>query len=868
MFMQMCQLLGNPDDLGVVKGLPYDPEIVDFLDAVSEDIMKHPESRQIPGLNAFAFWCRKKHLLQLKEKHPISDDRCGRGMIFHICASNIPGLFAWSMAIGLLMGNCNLVRVSFGQETMRVAEAFCAPFARVLEKKGYRHLADRMAVVTYPKKNETLTIRYSEMADLRIIWGGDAAIEAITGLQCEPMPEDILFPDRTSAALIDAAVVNAMDEDELNYQARLFYDDTYAMDQNACSSPQLIVWRGSEEACRGASERWWRAVLHQLKEYSLSEKQVYDKYSLACELAMQDECEMVQWVDQKLCHIWMRSLPKDWADLKGNSGIFMEYRVENQEALREIDCEKLQTLLVLGIEHDYLQQMVSAYSMKGISRIAAFGQALEMDLIWDGQDLTQKLTESDFFKWSEIYESHVMLVDDRNQSMTYREARLFGEEYFNQVTARSLLMMVTENTIGSVLTYIHALRHNLVPMLLDKKTEKSRLAVIAEKYRPEYVAVPENLEWQPGTKYREKWHTLGYIFYNRDDGEKEEKVKLHRDLALLLSTSGSTGSPKFVKISKLNLQSNTRAIASYLHITENDRPITTLPMSYTYGLSIINSHVYMGATLLLTEYSVMEQTFWNFFLHQQATTFGGVPYTYQMLKFIGFQNMVLPSLKTMTQAGGKLPVELQKIFSAYAKKNHQAFIVMYGQTEATARMSYLPWKDAEQKMGSIGIAIPGGHFALEDGNSGVILESNKTGELIYYGRNVTMGYAVNRESLAAGDENHGRLVTGDLAYRDEEGFYYITGRKKRFVKLLGNRVSLDETEEMLSREFTDMTFACTGTDEQMKVFYVGNRQGDMAISRFLSKKLHLFKKNFVICKIDSIPRNASGKILYEQLKSC
>ena len=647
-----------------------------------------------------------------------------------------------------------------------------------------------------------------------------------------------------------------------------YYDDTYAMDQNACSSPQLIVWRGSEEVCRGASERWWRAVLHQLKEYSLSEKQVYDKYSLACELAMQDECEMVQWVDQKLCHIWMRSLPKDWADLKGNSGIFMEYRVENQEALREIDCEKLQTLLVLGIEHDYLQQMVSSYSMKGILRIAAFGQALEMDLIWDGQDLTQKLTESDFFKWSEIYESHVMLVDDRNQSMTYREARLFGEEYFNQVTARSLLMMVTENTIGSVLTYIHALRHNLVPMLLDKKTEKSRLAVIAEKYRPEYVAVPENLEWQPGTKYREKWHTLGYIFYNRDDGEKEEKGKLHRDLALLLSTSGSTGSPKFVKISKLNLQSNTRAIASYLHITENDRPITTLPMSYTYGLSIINSHVYMGATLLLTEYSVMEQTFWNFFLHQQATTFGGVPYTYQMLKFIGFQNMVLPSLKTMTQAGGKLPVELQKIFSAYAKKNHQAFIVMYGQTEATARMAYLPWKAAEQKMGSIGIAIPGGHFALEDGNSGVILESNKTGELIYYGRNVTMGYAVNRESLAAGDENHGRLVTGDLAYRDEEGFYYITGRKKRFVKLLGNRVSLDETEEMLSREFMDMTFACTGTDEQMKVFYVGNRQGDMAISRFLSKKLHLFKKNFVICKIDSIPRNASGKILYEQLKSC
>ena len=288
-------------------------------------------------------------------------------------------------------------------------------------------------------------------------------------------------------------------------------------------------------------------------------------------------------------------------------------------------------------------------------------------------------------------------------------------------------------------------------------------------------------------------------------------------------------------------------------------------MSYTYGLSIINSHLYKGAAILLTECSVMEQKFWDFFKRQKATTFGGVPYTYKMLQFIGFQDMVLPSLKVMTQAGGKLPIALQKFFTEYGKKNHCPLIVMYGQTEATARMAYLPWKDADKKQGSIGIAIPGGYFRLEDAEGNVIQDSYKTGELIYRGKNVTMGYAVNRQSLTGGDERYGRLATGDLAYRDEEGYYYIAGRKKRFLKLLGNRISLDETESLLVQAFPKLDFACIGTDERMKVFYSGETGDEKQIGQFLSQKLRLFKKNFVVCKIEAIPRNASGKILYEQL---
>ena len=866
MSTQVKRLLGNPERLKLVKGMPFNPAIINFLDAVSVDIMNYPESRKIPGLRAFGFWCRKKHLLQFESRYQM-DGRCGKGFIFHICASNIPGLFAWSMAIGLLMGNSNLVRVSSRKESVEIAEVFCDVFDRVLKKEAYKNLADRVAIITYPKENEQLTLRYSEQCNIRMVWGGDAAIEAISHLKCDPEPVDIFFPDRVSAAFLDAETVNQLSKDELDFQAQLFYDDTYAMDQNACSSPQLIVWRGEKEACKSASLRWWQAVDTQLADYKISEKQIYDKYSLACETAMSEACENVHWVNQKLCHIWLNTLTKEWGNFKGNSGIFLEYRVATEEDILKIDNEKLQTLLVLGIERETLKKVIREKQIKGISRIVPLGQALEMDFVWDGKDLTQCLTEPDFFQWQKKYEDHIMMIDDRNHQMTYREAKIFGQKYFEGVKRRTLMLLIKENSIGSVLMYIHALRHDLVPMLLDKKIDREQLRIITHQYRPEYAAVPETFDWHFGEDYRERWHLKGYIFYERVSQEKED-ISIHPNLTLLLSTSGSTGSPKFVKISKVNLQSNTQSIARYLKITENDRPITTLPMSYTYGLSIINSHFYVGATLLLTECSIMEQAFWDFFKKQMATTFGGVPYTYKMLKYIGFLEMSLPSLKMMTQAGGKLSVNLQEIFTAYGQKYGRPLIVMYGQTEATARMAYLPWENADQKQGSIGKAIPGGRFLLEDVAGDVITDTRKTGELIYVGQNVTMGYAINRESLMAGDENHGWLATGDLAYRDEDGFYYIAGRKKRFIKLLGNRISLDETEGLLTQAFPELEFVCTGTDadEQMAVFYTGEIENENKIIDFLSEKLHLFRKNFTVYNIEKIPRNSAGKTQYQLLE--
>jgi acyl-CoA synthetase (AMP-forming)/AMP-acid ligase II len=254
------------------------------------------------------------------------------------------------------------------------------------------------------------------------------------------------------------------------------------------------------------------------------------------------------------------------------------------------------------------------------------------------------------------------------------------------------------------------------------------------------------------------------------------QYSLHPDLALLLTTSGSTGSPKLVRISYQNLMCNSNSIVEYLKINEKERPITTLPMNYSYGLSIINSHLVAGSTILLTSKSIDEKEFWDFLKNERATSISGVPYTYEMLKRLKFLRMTFPYLNTLTQAGGKLNADLNFEFAKFCEQTNKRFFIMYGQTEATARMSYLPPEYTISKIGSMGIPIPGGQFILTDEKGKELEGDNVVGELVYKGRNVSMGYAITCEDLAKGDENNGILKTGDLAKRDKDNFYYIVGR--------------------------------------------------------------------------------------------
>lgn len=415
----------------------------------------------------------------------------------------------------------------------------------------------------------------------------------------------------------------------------------------------------------------------------------------------------------------------------------------------------------------------------------------------------------------DTYKYRLAIIADDGRKLTYAELAERVAAGAKELQKGVLQFCLCKNTIESVVEYLACLEAGAPVVLLEATKDSETIDNLRKIYKP---------------------------------GE----TKCHPDLALCLTTSGSTGSPKLVRLTKRNILANAESIAEYLQIDENERPITMLPMYYSYGLSIINSHLLKGATILLTDKSYAQREFWNFLRENEATSMSGVPYTWEMLRRLRFMRMDLPSVRTMTQAGGKLDAEIALEYIRWAKFVGKEFIVMYGQTEATARMSYLPWESAEEKYASIGVAIPGGTFSLAD-----------DGELIYQGENVSLGYAECAEDLMKGDENHGVLHTGDMARVDDDGFYYITGRKKRFVKVWGNRCNLDQVEQLVKPITT--TCACAGVDDHITVFVT--KEGlEKEIKDLLAAKTGLNSKAFAVKVIESIPVTPSGKIDYPALQ--
>jgi acyl-CoA synthetase (AMP-forming)/AMP-acid ligase II len=353
---------------------------------------------------------------------------------------------------------------------------------------------------------------------------------------------------------------------------------------------------------------------------------------------------------------------------------------------------------------------------------------------------------------------------------------------------RRLVMLAGANTVDAVVAYLAALAGGH-PLLLVTPGAADDLAA---SYDPDVVLHPT---------------AGGLVFEERRAASAHTP---HPDLALLLSTSGSTGSPKLVRLSLDNLQSNAEAIARYLDIRPTDRAATTLPMHYCYGLSVINSHLLRGAGLILTELSVTDSCFWDLFRAQRGTAFAGVPYTFDLLDRIGFERLRLPDLRYVTQAGGRLAPDRVRRYAALGRRAGWDLFVMYGQTEATARMAYLPPELASSRPSAIGVPIPGGSFRLAplpDGDPG-------TGELVYSGPNVMLGYALGPADLSLGrtvDELH----TGDIARRAPDGLYEIVGRCGQVAKLRGLRIDPRRVEELLDRH--GVTAYCVGGDDELLV---------------------------------------------------
>lgn len=451
------------------------------------------------------------------------------------------------------------------------------------------------------------------------------------------------------------------------------------------------------------------------------------------------------------------------------------------------------------------------------------------------------------------------LIDgDKREKLTYRQCAQLQKKFFDTFAARSLIFLFCQNRPEELVAYLSAVNQGHVVCLLDARLDESLKNDLISLYRPNYIV-------ETGTAERSGYHLLpppmeALTIAGID--RPEDAPKLHEDLTLLLSTSGTTGSPKMIRLSKKNLISNAQSIINYLKINPDEIAIASLPMHYSYGLSVIHTHLLSGAAIVLTQSSVLQSDFWKIMQQEACTSFAGVPYTYAMLDRIGFDKIKLPALKTMTQAGGHLEKVLVEKFHALMMARKGTFFVMYGQTEATARIAYLPSKWLPAKAGAIGIPIPNGTLKVYE-DTREIVSPGELGELVYEGPNVMLGYAEKPEDLALGDLLGGVLRTGDLGCFDEDHLFYVKGRMKRISKIYGYRINLDEIEALL-RPFGQV--AVISDDTKIVVYFEGKAKDSFEnCVQMLSDKLKLHYSTFECRSIEHLPLTASGKIDYNSL---
>ena len=444
-------------------------------------------------------------------------------------------------------------------------------------------------------------------------------------------------------------------------------------------------------------------------------------------------------------------------------------------------------------------------------------------------------------------------IDDSGRRITYGEMVDFAKSFSEVLPKRTLIFILAENSIGSLLGYVASLSNRIVPLILSAKTEAGLFSNLYSLYNPEFLWMPKSKQLEFGGEVIfEAWD---YVLMRTG----LDAPPLYDDLSLLLPTSGSTGSPKLVRHSYRNIEANAENVMNLFGLTPDERAMAILPMHYTMGLSVIASHLKAGASLILSGRSLLDAAFWKMLKEERATSFTGVPYSYELLMKLRFTRMSLPALKIITQGGGKLTPEMFSALAKYAEDNGKKFIPTYGQSECTARMAYLPPELAATKICSIGIAEPGGKLSLIEDDGQETFEGEGTGDMVYRGENVTLGYATCPEDLIKGDENHGVMHTGDLARRDSDGCYYIVGRLKRFLKIFGLRIGLDEVENLVKAQFnTDCL--CSGTDEMLTVNVTAKGIAPNLVD-FIEEKTHLFRKCIEVVEVESIARNEAGKVI-------
>ena len=367
---------------------PYDELICNFIGELSIELNLSPLSNKYSDIKALAFWCRKKNIINIKKNFISNETRLGLGLVFHITPSNIPTNFAYSLIFGLITGNSNIVKVP--SQKFEQVKIICRAINKVLKKK-YKTLRKMILIVRYTN-NDNYTRKISSICNARIIWGGDNSIRNIRKFEINQRSLDIAFADRYSFCAMGTMEILKLNNNQIQRLVEKFYNDTYLVDQNACSSPHLILWLG-RNVVKARKKFWKNLYVYVDKKYHLTEIASIDKYTQLCrDILSLKNMKKYERYGNSIYTIQLNHLDKELHNLRGKWGFFYEYEINNLNKIKNYINNKYQTLTYFGLKKNILKDFILKNKLQGIDRVVPVGQALDISFFWDGYDLNRILT--------------------------------------------------------------------------------------------------------------------------------------------------------------------------------------------------------------------------------------------------------------------------------------------------------------------------------------------------------------------------------------------------------------------------------------------------------------------------------------------
>jgi hypothetical protein len=376
----------------------FSNERIEFLTALSNVLFKLSNVRSMPDVSTFAYWCRKSNLARLRDQGKSHDKfKMGLGLSFHICPSNVPINFAFSLAFGLLAGNTCVLRLPTKESP--TIDVLIEAMVKILALPEHANLKKEILIARF-QRDEELNKFWLSVADCRIVWGGDETVKHFRSLPSRPRSREVAFPDRYSFCILNPSAINALDNDDLKKFCTNLFNDLYLMDQAACSSPQLVAWIGKDEEVRIAKMKLWPALVEIVAErYNLKAVHAVDKYVDACQIAINNENVIsIERSGNLLYRVELASVSMDQDKCRGYFGTIHEVTLQAIRNVTPIVNERYQTLTYFGFMPEEIRTVIASQNLRGIDRVVPVGSAIDMGLVWDGYDIVASLSRDIVFQ--------------------------------------------------------------------------------------------------------------------------------------------------------------------------------------------------------------------------------------------------------------------------------------------------------------------------------------------------------------------------------------------------------------------------------------------------------------------------------------